>query len=258
MADSTIVPRESRSADFRTSAPSSAAILHMHPSTKSRAHQIGFPGRQVSRTLRTAAQTATVVLANPGGLPSQVRFKAQVYLPIEVVQDLSTEMQSNEGASISEVADIHWLLSDVLEQMVDWMRGTSLRSNDRPEQPIEIVEVEIISSIEPLVRSPVEPVATLRAGSLELDLINRTARRGDRSFDLLPCEFRLLKYMMQRCGQLLTRAKLFEDVWNYKFTPKTNLVDVQLGKLRRKVDACNETPMIHNVRGAGFILSATE
>jgi two-component system, OmpR family, response regulator len=64
--------------------------------------------------------------------------------------------------------------------------------------------------------------------------------------------------MMQRCGQLLTRAKLFEDVWNYKFSPETNLVDVQLGRLRRKVDASNETPMIHNIRGAGFVLSATE
>jgi DNA-binding response OmpR family regulator len=100
--------------------------------------------------------------------------------------------------------------------------------------------------------------AVLRVGSLELDLVNRTGRRGDRSFDLRPREFRLLKYMMQRCGQLLTRAKLFEDVWNYKFTPETNLVDVQLGLLRRKVDAPNETPMIRNVRGAGFFLSATD
>jgi DNA-binding response OmpR family regulator len=71
-------------------------------------------------------------------------------------------------------------------------------------------------------------------------------------------EFRLLKYMMQRRGQLLTHAKLFEDVWNYKSFPETNLVDVQLGRLRRKVDASNETPMIHNIRSAGFILSTTE
>jgi DNA-binding response OmpR family regulator len=95
----------------------------------------------------------------------------------------------------------------------------------------------------------------LRVGSLELDLINRTARRGDRSFYLRPCECRLLKYMMQRCGQLLPRAKLLEDVWNYKFVPETTiLVDVHMGKLRRKVDGSNEAPMIRNVRGAGFIL----
>jgi two-component system OmpR family response regulator len=65
--------------------------------------------------------------------------------------------------------------------------------------------------------------------------------------------------MMERCGQLLTRAKLLEDVWNYKFIPETMvLVDVHMGKLRRKVDGPNEAPMIRNVRGAGFILSATE
>ncbi len=65
--------------------------------------------------------------------------------------------------------------------------------------------------------------------------------------------------MMQRRGQLLTRAKLFEDVWNYKFVPETTiLVDVHMGKLRRKVDGSNEAPMIRNVRGAGFILDATD
>jgi DNA-binding response OmpR family regulator len=98
----------------------------------------------------------------------------------------------------------------------------------------------------------------LRVGSLELDLVNRTATRGDRSFDLRPREVRLLEYMMPRRGQLLTRAKLFEDVWNYKFVPESNLVDVHMGKLRRKVDGSHEAPMIRTVRGAGFILNATE
>ena len=97
----------------------------------------------------------------------------------------------------------------------------------------------------------------LRVGSLELDLINRTAKRGDRPIDLLPIEFRLLNYMMQRGGQLLTRAKLFKDVWHYKFLPEKNLVDVHMGRLRRKVNGPNEVPMIRTVRGAGFILSAT-
>jgi two-component system, OmpR family, response regulator len=85
-----------------------------------------------------------------------------------------------------------------------------------------------------------------------LRLTNRTARRGDRLYYLRPCEFRLLKYMMERPGQVLTRAKLFEDVWNYKFVPETNLVDVHIGKLRRKIDGSNEAPMIRNVRGAGL------
>jgi DNA-binding response OmpR family regulator len=97
----------------------------------------------------------------------------------------------------------------------------------------------------------------LRVGSLELDLIDRTAKRGKRTIDLRPREFQLLKYMMQRSDQLLTRATLFKEVWHYKFVPETNLVDVHMGRLRRKVDGSNEAPMIRNVRGAGFVLSAT-
>ena len=97
----------------------------------------------------------------------------------------------------------------------------------------------------------------MRAGPLELDLIERTARRGDRVIDLLPREFRLLEYMMRRSEQLLTRAMLLEEVWNYKFVPATNLVDVHMGRLRHKVDGPGETLLIHNVRGVGFILRVT-
>jgi DNA-binding response OmpR family regulator len=66
----------------------------------------------------------------------------------------------------------------------------------------------------------------------------------------------LLKYMMQRSDELLTRATLFKEVWHYKFVPDTNLVDVHMGRLRRKIDGANETPMIRNVRGVGFVLTA--
>jgi two-component system OmpR family response regulator len=94
----------------------------------------------------------------------------------------------------------------------------------------------------------------LQVGPLHLDLIERTARRGERTIALLPQEFRLLRYMMQHNGQLLKRSTLLEDVWHYKFIPKTNLVDVHMGRLRHKVNGPNEAPMIHNIRGAGFIL----
>jgi len=92
---------------------------------------------------------------------------------------------------------------------------------------------------------------------LELDLIDRTARRSNRPIDLLPREFQLLKYMMQRSDQVLTHANLIKDVWNYKFVPETNRVNVHMGRLRSKVDGPNEAPMIRNVRGEGFVLSAT-
>jgi DNA-binding response OmpR family regulator len=93
-------------------------------------------------------------------------------------------------------------------------------------------------------------------GPLELNLLDRAAKRGDRNIDLRPREFRLLRYMMERSDKLLTRAKLLQEVWNYKFVPQTNLVDVHMGRLRRKVDGPNEPAMIRNVRGAGFVLNA--
>jgi two-component system OmpR family response regulator len=96
----------------------------------------------------------------------------------------------------------------------------------------------------------------LRVGTLELDLVERTARRVKRMICLLPREYRLLRFMMQHSGQLLARSKLFEEVWHYKFTPVTNLVDVHMGRLRHKVDGPTEAPMIHNIRGVGFILRA--
>jgi two-component system, OmpR family, response regulator len=100
------------------------------------------------------------------------------------------------------------------------------------------------------------PPTVLRIGDLELDLLERRARRCDRLIALRPREFGLLRYMMERSDKLLTRAKLLQEVWNYKFVPQTNLVDVHMGRLRRKVDGTNEPAMIRSVRGGGFVLSA--
>jgi two-component system, OmpR family, response regulator len=116
-----------------------------------------------------------------------------------------------------------------------------------------------LSRMECCIGSSVEPRETvLLVGSLELDLIDRVAKRGNRQIDLRPREFRLLRYMMQRSDQLLTRADLFFDVWDYKFVPRSNLVDVHMGRLRRAVDGPNEVPMIRTVHGKGFVLSAAQ
>ena len=146
-------------------------------------------------------------------------------------------------------------IEPLLLMIADQMHGSSRRNDDPARRTPAIVD--LISNMAALARLSAEPAETrLRVGPLELDLIDRTAKRGDRPIDLLPREFRLLKYMMQRSGQLVTRASLFKDVWNYNFVPESNVVDVQMGRLRRKVDGKGETPMIHNVRGAGFVLNA--
>lgn len=147
------------------------------------------------------------------------------------------------------------LVLSALGAVDDRVRGLRAGGDDYLTKPFAIVE--LVARIEALLRRPAESrETTLQVGPLALDLIERTARRGDRVIDLLPREFRLLEYMMRRSDQLLTRAMLLEEVWNYKFVPATNLVDVHMGRLRHKVDGPGETPMIHNVRGAGFILRA--
>jgi DNA-binding response OmpR family regulator len=182
------------------------------------------------------------LMADIDGLPILLRL---------FVHDMPAEMRSE---FVPGYADIHSLLSSTLEKMVNRMRGSPLRLEASSKRPLAIVEM--VSSEDQAVRQPAPRKETvLRVGALEIDLIDRTAKRGDRQIDLRPREFRLLKYMMQRSGKLLTREMFLKEVWQYKFVPETNLVDVHMGRLRRKVDGANEAPMIRNVRGAGFVLS---
>jgi two-component system, OmpR family, response regulator len=140
--------------------------------------------------------------------------------------------------------------------------STRYQKNDalgeRPT-PDNAALLELIARLEALLpRAAGSRDAVLRVGPLELDLLTRTVKRGDRTIDLLPCEFRLLEYMMRHKEQILTRAALLQEVWNYKFVSRSNLVDVHMGRLRRKVDQPHDRPMIYNIRGTGFTLRAPE
>jgi DNA-binding winged helix-turn-helix (wHTH) protein len=222
------------------SASRSASIRSQDSSTRLEEHRCARRTRMPPALQNEMAQLFTEI----DGLPILVRL---------LVKDMLAVMQSDFS---SKGADIHLLLSNTLEKMVDRMRGSSSRRNGRSKQPLAIVEV--MPSGAPLVQLPAPPNETmLRVGSLELDLLDRAAKRGNRHIDLLPREFQLLKYMMQRRETLLTRENLLKEVWHYSFVPETNLVDVHMGRLRRKIDGSNEAPMIRNVRGVGFILSAT-
>jgi two-component system, OmpR family, response regulator len=143
--------------------------------------------------------------------------------------------------------------------------NTSLALSHLPElaatksiNPAQLDAVtEFLGRLEALLKRPDEiRETTLSVGPLQLDLLTRTVARGRRSIGLLPREFRLLEYMMRRHGRLVTRAMLFRDVWNYNFVPQSNLVDVHMGRLRRKIDQSAEPPMIYSIRGQGFVLRA--
>lgn len=159
------------------------------------------------------------------------------------------------GALRDERVSTPVLVLSALSAVDDRIRGLRAGGDDYLTKPFAIGE--LVARLEALLRRPAETRDTsLTVGPLELDLLERTAKRGERSIALLPREFRLLEYMMRRKEQILTRAMLLEEVWHYKFVPQTNLVDVHMGRLRRKVDEPSEPPMIHNVRGVGFMLRA--
>ncbi len=147
------------------------------------------------------------------------------------------------------------LVLSALDGVDERVRGLRAGGDDYLGKPFALAE--LAARVEALLRRPANGSETLlRVGPLELDLVARTARRGERVLDLLPREFRLLEYMMRRVGQTVTRTMLFEDVWNYRFTPRSNLVDVHMGRLRRKLDGPLEVELMSNVRGIGFMLDA--
>ena len=142
-----------------------------------------------------------------------------------------------------------------LASVDDRIRGLRAGGDDYLIKPFAMGE--LIARVEALRRRADEvPVISLTVGPLVLDLLARTVRRGSREIDLLPKEFNLLKYMMQHSDQVVTRTMLLENVWHLKAATQTNVVDVHVGNLRRKIDGDGEEPLISSVRGLGFKLSA--
>jgi two-component system, OmpR family, response regulator len=113
------------------------------------------------------------------------------------------------------------------------------------------VRIEVLMRRRPR-HSKVETV--LRTGALELDLVRRKVRHRARELELLPTEFRVLEFMMRHAGRVLTRTMIFEAVWGCRFDPGTNLIDVHVGRLRKKVNLPGEQPMIRTIRGSGYLL----
>jgi two-component system, OmpR family, response regulator len=145
------------------------------------------------------------------------------------------------------------LVVSALGAVNDRVRGLQSGGDDYVTKPFAMLE--LAARVEALLRRPVETRATvLRVGPLELDLIEHQAQRNGQVIPLSGSEFRLLEYFMRRPDQVVTRDMLLEHVWHYRFIPQTNLVDVHIGRLRRKVDNFGGETMLISVRGVGFIL----
>ena len=146
------------------------------------------------------------------------------------------------------------LVLSALGTVDDRVKGLRAGGDDYLTKPFAFAE--LLARVEALLRRKSGPQATtmLRVGDLELDLLGRRATRAGKELDLTAREFTLLEYLVRRTGQVVTRTMLLEGVWDLQFDPQTNLVDVHISRLRQAVDKGFEKPLIHTVRGAGYVV----
>ena len=148
------------------------------------------------------------------------------------------------------------LIISALGGIDDRVRGLRAGGDDYLVKPF--VFSELLARIEALARRSTTVVkeTVLRVGDLEMDLVSRTVSRGDREIKLLPREFQLLEYLVRHEGRVVPRAMLWQHVWHIHFDPATNIIDVYVGRVRRKVDGQQAYPLIHTVRGIGYCVRA--
>jgi len=133
--------------------------------------------------------------------------------------------------------------------------GLDAGADDYLVKPFALVE--LLARVRALTRRTSSAVqGTLRAGSLELDRLKRSVRRGDRAIPLAPRQFRLLEYLMLNTGRAVSRSELLREVWNLSFDPESNLVDAHISTLRSALEGTSESRLIHTVRGVGYTLKA--
>ena len=148
------------------------------------------------------------------------------------------------------------LILSALGEVDEKVKGLRAGGDDYLAKPYAFSE--LLARVESLARRPSAGPHQTRfsVGDLELDLLARTVRRAGTSILLQPREFKLLEYLMRNAGQVVTRTMLLENVWDYHFDPQTNVIDVHVSRLRGKIDKDFDKPLLHTVRGAGYMIRA--
>jgi two-component system, OmpR family, response regulator len=136
------------------------------------------------------------------------------------------------------------------------VRGLRAGGDDYLVKPF--ASQEMVARVDALARrsGTVIRETMLRVGDLEIDLLARIACRRGQKIDLLPREFKLLAYLARNAGQVVSRGMLLQEIWDLHFDPTTNIIDVYVGRIRRKIDSGQAYPLIHTIRGVGFCLRA--
>ena len=203
---------------------------------------------EVGLELRRCGHTVTHAASGPAGLASaRAPFDAMVVDRLLPGLEGLNVIRALRADGIRTPA----LVVSALGSLDDRVRGLRAGGDDYLPKPFALVE--LVARLEALLRRPVEARETLlRIGPLELDLLVRRASRAGRDLELQSRELDILEYMVRRPGRTVTRSMLLQDVWGYRFEPRSNVVDVHMSKLRRKVDRPEDEPLIRNIRGEGY------
>jgi two-component system OmpR family response regulator len=189
--------------------------------------------------------------------------KDGMYLALESHYDaavIDRMLPGTDGLSIVRAMrasndDTPVLILSALGEVDDRIKGLRAGGDDYLVKPFSFAE--LLARLDALTRrrDADSPSTMLNVDDLEIDLLSRTVKRADKAINLQPREFRLLEYLMRHADQVVTRTMLLEGVWDYNFDPQTNVIDVHISRLRSKIDRDFDKPLIHTVRGAGYMLS---
>lgn len=146
------------------------------------------------------------------------------------------------------------LLLTAVSAVDERVRGLRVGADDYLVKPFSLQE--LLARLEALLRRPQEQasITQLSCRDLEMDLVRRSVKRGDRSIELTQREFQILEFFLRRKNRVVTRSMLLEGIWGYHFDPQTNVVDVHVSKLRKQIEAPGETHLLRTVRGSGYML----
>lgn len=212
-----------------------------------------FITQDIVRTLTAGGFAVDVAQTGREGMAKVMAGNYDVITLDRMLPDLDglTIVSTMRGVGMETPVLVMSAMSDVDERIRELREG----GDDYLAKPFSLDEM--FARIEALLRRRPRAAKTdtvLRVGPLELDLIKRRVTRGRDELDLQPTEFRVLEFMMRHPGQVLTRTMIFEAVWGCRFDPGTNLIDVHVGRLRKKVDVPGEPPLIRTIRGSGYML----
>ncbi|CAB3745370.1 Transcriptional regulatory protein CusR [Paraburkholderia sediminicola] len=206
----------------------------------------------IVRTLSASGFSVDVARTGREGMAKVMAGDYDVVTLDRMLPDLDglTIVATMRGVGMETPVLVMSAMSDV-DQRIQGLRAGGDDYLTKPFSPEEMfARVEVLLRRRPR-HTKVETL--LRNGALELDLVRRKVTYRQRELDLQPTEFRVLEFMMRHAGQVLTRTMIFEAVWGCRFDPGTNLIDVHVGRLRKKVETPGERPLIRTIRGSGYL-----